>query len=312
MLRSVCCLALGSLLFALPASAEELTIGFWNVENLLDEYDDPLLPYDEKASSSSVRERLGKDAEVIRSLNADILGLAEVENMALLRQLVSGYLSRSGYKYFTLIDGADPRGIDCAILSRFPCMVQTFDVPDFPRDLLVARFTTVGGPFYVIVNHWKSRRDDARENLRLTCAKAAADCIQELIYATEGRPVPVVVVGDFNDDPTDESLKYLEKQGLRNTMTSISENLPWTHGHYDSEASTMNLHCFDQILINQQAVSGGAVEWKKSHVYRPSFMINDRRSFNGRKIPLPIDDYRDRIGYSDHFPVIATFEVKTR
>ncbi|MCG6154688.1 endonuclease/exonuclease/phosphatase family protein [Rubinisphaera margarita] len=311
MIRSIC-LLLAVLLVSSRVEAEELTIAFWNVQNLLDEHDDPLLPYDEKASASTVRERLGKDAQVIRGLDADILGLAEVENMAILRQLVSGYLSRSEYKYFTLIDGTDPRGIDCAILSRFPCTVQTFDIPDFPRDLLVARFTTSGDPFYVIVNHWKSRRNDSENNLRLTCAKAAADCIQELIYGIEGRPVPVVLVGDFNDDPTDESLKYLEKQGLRNTMNSISEDLRWTHGHYDRDASSMNLHCFDQVLINQQAVSGGSIRWKKSHIYRPSFMINDRRSFNGRNIPLPIDDYRDRIGYSDHFPVIATFEVNSR
>lgn len=300
-----------SLSTGVSAPAEEITIGFWNVQNLLDQYDDPQLEYDEKQSPSSVQERLGKDAEVIRSLNADIVGLAEVENLSILKRMVSGPLSRNGYQYLALIDGDDPRGIDCALISRRPFLVQSVDIPDFPCDLLVARFQAAEGPFYVVVAHWKSRRDGGEESERLNCAKATAACVTQFIKEYEGAEVPVVVLGDFNDTPDNDSLKYLETLGMVNTMKTIPEKDRWTIGHYDRENSRMDLDCFDQILINPAARKGSIV-WKSTKVHRPRFMINDRRSFDGVKIPLPIDDYNERIGYSDHFPVIATFEVGGR
>ncbi|HCS51368.1 MAG TPA: hypothetical protein DIW81_07195 [Planctomycetaceae bacterium] len=289
--------------------AQEITIGFWNVQNLLDEFDDPLLPYDEKFSPSSVQERLGKDAEVIRSLNADIIGLAEVENASILKRLVSGYLSKNGYDYYALLEGDDPRGIDCAIISRFPFLARSVDIPDLPRDLLVARFASNGTPFYVVVCHWKSRRDGNNEDVRLSCTKASATCVKEIITSYEGRTVPVVLVGDFNDTPQNQSLKYLEQQGLTNTMLSIPEDARWTIGYFNRDENNMDLDCFDQILINASARQGDILRWKSTKVHRPNFMINDRRAFNGVKIPLPIDDYNERIGYSDHFPVVATFEL---
>lgn len=304
---AVCCLLSGS---SGPVMAEELKIGFWNVENLLDEYDDPLLPYDEKFSSNAVRERLGKDAEVIRNLNVDILGLSEVENLPLLKRLVSGYLKNEGYNTVVLIEGADPRGIDVALLSRIPCLVQAVEIEGLPRDILVARFQMKGQVFYVLVNHWKSRLNGEGEDVRLNGAKAAAQFATREIIALEGRKVPVVVVGDFNDEPEDVSLKHLEQQGLVNTMLSMPKDKRWTLGYYNRDASRMDLLCFDQILISPDLKQPASrLRWKKTEVRRPTFMINSRRSFNGVNVPLPLDDYQDRIGYSDHFPVVATFEL---
>ncbi len=287
--------------------AEELTIAFWNVENLFDEYRNALTKDEQILRSDQVSLKLKNDARVINQLDADILGLAEVENLDLLRRLVDRHLSQRGYRHLVLIEGKDSRGIDVALLSRHPFLATMIEIPGFSRDILAARFSFKGEPFYVIVNHWKSRLQGG-EQVRLRSAKTAAEYLENSIKRYEGKSVPVVLMGDFNDTPANKSLKYLEQQGLINTMLSIPREKRWTLGHYNRDSKKMELLCFDQILINPIAKSAVGIHWKKTSVVRPGYMIN-RRKISGINYDLPLDDYKDRIGYSDHFPVIATFEL---
>ncbi len=288
--------------------AEELTVAFWNVENLFDEYRNALTKDEELLRSDQVALKLKNDARVINHLDADIIALAEVENLDLVRRLADGYLSQRGYKHLALIEGKDTRGIDVAILSRHPFLATVVDIPRFSRDILAARFSIKGQPFYVVVNHWKSRLQGGEE-VRVRSAKVAADYVRKTLRQYEGKSVPVILLGDFNDTPADDSMKYLQKQGMTNTMLTIPEEKRWTLGYYNRNSRKMELMCFDQILINSEAKSGSKIRWKKTAVVRPSYMIS-RRKINGVNHALPLDDYKDRIGYSDHFPVIATFEVQ--
>lgn len=285
----------------------QITVAFWNVENLLDQFDDPALPHDEAFPETSVRERMGKDAEVIRHLNADILGLAEVENRAVLNRLVKGYLGSEGYKHVVLIEGEDSRGIDVALLSRFPCFAQSVDIEGLPRDMLACRFSMRGQVFYVVVNHWKSRRDGGGEDVRLNGGRAMQQFVTGTVREYEGKAVPVIAMGDFNDEPEDASFEPMRQAGMVSTMKSLSEEERWTLGYYDRDASRMDLLCFDQIWITPELQQDNGLRWVRTEVVRPRFMVNDRRQFDGVRIPLPLDDYRDRIGYSDHYPVKATF-----
>ncbi len=308
-------LLISALLFGYLASctsdkavqAEELSVAFWNVENLFDEYRNALTKNEELLRSDQVSLKMKNDARVINQLDADIIGLAEVENLDLVRRLVDGYLSQRGYKHIALIEGKDTRGIDVALISRHPFLATTIDIPGFSRDILAARFSMKGQPFYVVVNHWKSRLQGG-EKVRIRSAKVAADYVKKTVRQYEGKSVPVILLGDFNDTPADQSLKYLEQQGLTNTMLSISKAKRWTLGYYNRDSKKMELMCFDQIIINPEAKSGTIIRWKKTSVVRPSYMIS-RRKISGVNHALPLDDYKDRIGYSDHFPVIATFEL---
>ncbi len=57
----------------------------------------------------------------IRSINADVIALQEVENLDVLERFRNRFLGGSrSYPHMMLIDGNDPRFIDVGVLSRFP------------------------------------------------------------------------------------------------------------------------------------------------------------------------------------------------
>lgn len=90
--RSFVLILCSSLLLSESTSAPDtVTIGFWNVENLFDLNDDPDKQDDEYAlggKKQATREildlKLDHLAEVMTDLDADILGLCEVETVLLL------------------------------------------------------------------------------------------------------------------------------------------------------------------------------------------------------------------------------------
>jgi endonuclease/exonuclease/phosphatase family metal-dependent hydrolase len=68
--------------------------------------------------------KLGAIADAILQVDGgrgpDIVALQEVENLAVLERLRTGYLEAAGYRPAILIEGGDSRGIDVAFLSRLP------------------------------------------------------------------------------------------------------------------------------------------------------------------------------------------------
>ncbi len=289
------------------AAAGEIKVAFWNVENLFDEYVDRRAPEEDLFLREDVQEKLRKDAAIIRELDADIVGLMEVENRAVLRELCRNHLADAGYQYFSVVEETDRRGIDVALISRVPHLAYSFDVPDFYRGILVGRFSFSGEPLYVIVNHWKSRFDGGAD-LRMNCAKCVAELARQVIPAYEGRSVPVIIGGDFNDDDTDASVRFLEMSGFFNTLRHLPAGERWTLPFNDVRNRRVVYNGFDHVFVNPQLQQGTAIRWTASEVVRPSVMIG-QRVIDGQSYTWPDDDDRDHIGYSDHFPVAARLRV---
>lgn len=160
--------------------------------------------------------------KVIRRVDADVIGLCEVEDRRTLEAFNAQILGRK-YPHCMLIEGNDERGIDVAILSKHPIAslrsnAATVDVAEKPRrdgttprlfnrDCLEAVIELPGGrgPLAVLVAHLKSKRGTAEMELdtdrkRIRQSEEIARIVRER-YAKDGKPHRVAVVGDLNETP---------------------------------------------------------------------------------------------------------------
>ena len=145
----------------------------WNVENLYDAVDDPdndgddeFLPNNVTTRWTQVRyeTKLDNLAQVISGMNdgagPDVLGLEEVENEDVVRDLVERL---PGKRYGVVhVDSPDPRGIDTAMLfnrTRFSLLEShAYKIPlkwGETRDILHAVLEDRDGEkLHVLINHW--------------------------------------------------------------------------------------------------------------------------------------------------------------
>jgi endonuclease/exonuclease/phosphatase family metal-dependent hydrolase len=151
-------------------------------------------------------------AQVIRDVGADVIGVVEAENRPALKGFSDTLLPLVGgepYARVMLIDGNDPRGIDCGLMAReaFPIvsMLSHVDAMDergtiFRRDCPEYHLDTPGsGRLVVLVSHFKSKAGGRRSNELRRREAAEAARIYARLRATGSDMV--AVVGDLNDSP---------------------------------------------------------------------------------------------------------------
>ena len=102
-------------------AAGTIRLAAYNVENFFDGVDDPALQgdYDDLPMQTSP-DRCAALAQAIRALDADVLGLEEVESEEALRWFRDTYLKGMGYDFLASKDVGYYRGIEQSLLSRFP------------------------------------------------------------------------------------------------------------------------------------------------------------------------------------------------
>ena len=314
------------------SKGKQHTIAFYNIENLFDVYDDEvtrdqdMLPNAEKRwSIKRYKNKLRKIGFVISNIGKEdvkrhpaIIGLAEVENEAVLKDLVaSKHLEEHKYS-FIHYNSPDERGIDVALLyddTVFKvAFSKTYTVDllsengevDHTRDVLLVSGLFEGLELHVIVNHWPSRRtgDIETKHKRL---KASQKVTEVISFLKEKNPdAKVVVMGDFNDDPDSESLKALElSHSLFNPMRTLISNDRGTTSYNHS----WNL--FDQFLITHNFFERkkDTLRYVKANIFDEDYL----KEFEGKYKGSPYRTYvgtRYKGGYSDHFPVYMVLQKK--
>jgi len=300
-------------------TGESSLVAFYNVENLFDTFDDPhtsdndflpqsLLQWDQEKFNHKI-DRL---SEVIGKLDQEgliLLGLAEIENEQVLdRLLKANALSSKEYSYLQQ-DSQDPRGIDVALLyqkKKFSPLFHKFLRPCFEgeclesRDILAVKGLMKKDTVWVFVNHWPSRRagQAQSEPKRLLVAKVLKHCVDSILNKS---PLSkIIIMGDFNDLPTDPSLKLLTKE--RKLVNVFNDEGVMKTGSIKYKKDWLQ---FDQILCSANAIGTqkGHVSYqeKSAAVYNPDFLYYNKDKKNG-----PYRSYRGQKyygGYSDHFPV---------
>ncbi|KQC30828.1 endonuclease [Flagellimonas eckloniae] len=310
------------------------TIAFYNVENLFDTVNDTLIFDDERTPDGSYNwtdERYEKKIEHISNVlskiggettdtSPDIIGLCEVENKNVIKDLVNhpNLLERDyGIVHF---DSPDERGIDVALLykkaSYLPSSFKShrlllFDEMgqrNYTRDQLVVGGLLDDEEFYFIVNHWPSRRGGASKSApnRLRAAflnKRIIDSIQKLNIDAK-----IISMGDLNDDPRDDSLKKVLKTiGKENQLDSLRLFNPMEKLHkkgLGSLAYRDKWNLFDQFFMTSNLIgkSKEYYSYWKAGIYAPSKI----RTIKGKYKGYPFRTYSGSNytgGYSDHFPV---------
>ncbi|MBL0341482.1 MAG: endonuclease/exonuclease/phosphatase family protein [Bacteroidetes bacterium] len=207
-------------------------LGFYNLENLFDTINDPLindeefLPSGTKLYTGKVYvDKLKNLAEVISQLaieetpdGVSLLGVAEVENRSVLEDLVvQPKIKNRNYK-IVHFDSPDARGIDVGliynptyfkVLESAPLNVPLKNADGTPyatRDVLWVYGLFNGEPLHVFVNHWPSRRGGEEASapgraLAAGVAKAKMDSIR-----AKNPDAKVILMGDLNDDPLSPSV----------------------------------------------------------------------------------------------------------
>jgi predicted extracellular nuclease len=332
-MRKISFLILFSSISFLGIAQKQLTIAFYNTENLYDTLNDPEVNDEEFLPSGKnnwtgerYQKKLKSLAMVIDSLGGgpDILGLCEVENRKVLEDLVAE--KKLAKKKFDLVheNSPDKRGIDVALLYRkssfkplFHKMIRvSTDDPNFiTRDILMVKGLVKKKALYVFVNHWPSRRGGEEESKPKR--KAAALTLRQTLDSIleKNRQAAFVLMGDFNDSPTDESLQeHLKAKGEQNfqngkeafnTMASLA--LTGDGSHMFKRKWDM----LDQIIVSQGLLTGkSGLSWvqNSSKVYRPNWM-QDKYSKNEGEPYRTFSGPKYKGGFSDHFPVYGKISI---
>ena len=314
----------------------DMTVGFYNVENLFDTENDPDTDDDEftptgrnQWSEANYQQKLKNLAKVISQLGdedgPELLGLAEIENRKVLEDLVAQEaLKKHGYK-IVHEDSPDHRGIDVALLYKEawfdPADIATYTVdmndPEHPdrttREVLsVTGATKKGEDLTVIVNHWPSRRGGADQTAfkRAAAAQVAKSVVRARM--AEDPNAKIMIMGDFNDGPADASmvnvlgagrnLKEAELSGLFNPMFAMKDTADV--GTYRYKGEIWNL--FDQVVLSEglwQEGKGWRYRAGSATIYNPDFMCEKSGKYKDAPLKAVIGGKFREEGQSDHFPV---------
>ena len=237
--------------FSNPSMAQQkkksYVIGFYNLENLFDIYNDPAKNDEEflpegknKWTQAKYEKKVHNMAQVIRAMRDDngqyhtILGISEIENRLVIEDLVSDPQIADANYQIVHYDGPDRRGVDVALLYD-PTKFKYLDSESIPftfegskiqfsldqagqdafrtRDVLMVHGTIDGEHFAFYVTHLPSRLGGKGGDLRSRGAEIIYNHARQMERKYPG--IKIAVMGDMNDNPTDDSqVKYLHGRDL--------------------------------------------------------------------------------------------------
>ena len=337
------------------AAVTELRVANWNVENLFDAVvNQPKCaltgePEDAEWSPQSwrrwtderYRTKLKNLAWAIDRMKPDVLVVEEVESRDVVQALADRIQADHGwtFDYIAHRESRDPRGIDVAILSRYPIKRVDYKSRIGRRGLLVAEIEVDGTMVAVLANHWKSQSGDAATNIAARTAEAQ-DAREEIVRRLDRDPdAAVVCCGDYNEDmdgpAITEGLKPANDRlsALATARAPAKDARPYNlvgdipkakRGSYYYARRKM-WNTFDGIHVAPRMLlppSESGPAWRagspdETSTFKPREMQwgKEGRPYAFRRVrayeagtdgdKVSDEDYYGE-GYSDHFPVVTT------
>ncbi len=311
---------------------------FYNFENLFDTLRDPDIHDEEfqpdglkKWNSAKYEKKLGNLEHVLFDIAAEdkdypvVIGVSEIENRSVMEDVIAQpKLAPANYRVVHY-DSPDARGVDVGFYYR-PDVFKLegsaaipFRMPGMPhfrtRDFVTMWGTIEDEPFFFLVSHWPSRLGgkEASAPKRMAAARqvrAIIDSVQQSNPATK-----VVVMGDLNDDATDDSI--VEGLGAKGRTRDVQPGdmfnpfIPLLKAGYGTLAYRDEWNLFDNIIVSDNLVTAPEGELKIQRagdskfyggIFRRPYMIQKEGQYKGYPLRTFVGN-NFQGGFSDHFPV---------
>lgn len=263
-------------------------IGFYNLENLFDTYNDPVKNDEQFLPEGSnnwtdvkYQKKLSNMAKVIKSMAVDngryhtILGVCEIENRLVLEDLVMDPQIADANFGIVHYDGPDRRGVDVALLYRqdqFEVLgsesirytfegssidfIMTQKERDYfrTRDILMVHGLIDGEHFAFYVAHLPSRAGSKKGSSQLRERGAEIMYEHAMNLQVQYPGIKIVCMGDMNDNPTDPSmLEFMHGKEKREDVTPtdfFSPYISMLKAGYGSLAYQGVWSIYDLELVN--------------------------------------------------------------
>lgn len=237
-----------------------------------------------------------------------LIALAEIESKPVLEDLITKTVLRKWPYQLVHYDSPDRRGIDLALLYNKAAFklkhseAIPYKCADFPhyksRDMLHVQLEAKDGSLLnMIVCHWPSRfgGKQASSPKRSCAAHVLTNYAQNL-------PGALIVLGDFNDVPQDQSLLWLSLPEGPLGLINLMADAPSYSGSHRYQGEWAYL---DQILVDSTHYE----KVKEYGVFRPAFLLEAETKYPGYKPKRAFQGNFYRDGFSDHLPIYLDWEL---
>lgn len=299
---------------------DQCRIAFWNVENFFDTQHDTLKEdYAFTPSGENhwtYKRYTNKRNNIYKTIAAlkwpAIIGLAEVENDQVLRDLCKGTPLRKFNYAFIHYDSPDARGVDCALLYRTNqfCVLESkaISISDsangfYSRDILMVfgKLTNRNhdDTCYIFVNHWPSKLGGATADIhRMRIAEILLETMDS-VWKRNPRAL-VIAMGDFNANKEEESIskgmQFYGHQCNQKGFYNLTYTIPKEIGSYKYQGKWS---CIDQMFANRNL---------PLEIFHPDWMLSEDTKYMDKKPFRTYVGMKYLGGYSDHLPIIITLQ----
>lgn len=325
-------------IFALCIYAKDFTIASYNAENLFDlkkqnsEYKEFIPNTSSNWNQRNFNIKINNAVKVIKEIDADIIGLQEIENRSIIQLLLkrlpqykySSFAkyprSSVGIGFLSKIQIKDNRRIDVKFTNKIF------------RPILETTFVLDNNEFKVFNNHWPSKR--VAESYRVKFAKKLKDRLYKL-----PRDYDYILLGDFNSN-YDEMRSFKHNSKLNNTqgITGINQVLNTTiknrYVTYDdvlkikrdvhfnlwldlpsnqrfSNKYRTRSNTPDNIIVSPALLDTKNISYihNSFKVFKPDYLYRNHKVLRWQMKGSKYNKVHVGAGYSDHLPIYAKFST---
>ncbi|NVO03944.1 MAG: endonuclease/exonuclease/phosphatase family protein [Bacteroidetes bacterium] len=313
---------------------------FYNTENLFDTIDTPNKKDEEYTpkgrnlwTSDKYNKKVSNIAKVISSISPSnfpsIIGLTEIENKAVLEDLLNTNSMKKVKYQIVHEESPDERGIDCALLYRpeefkyisHKAINVTFSFDSAARKtrdiLYVKGVTNSNDTLNIFVNHWSSRGGgkEKSEPKRIFTAEIMRHYVDSLF--DKNINANIILMGDFNDDPTDKSTEITLKTAANVDVSDNKKLVNLLYNKFKAGEGTLpykgSWNLFDQIFVSPNLITkktGYKINPSDISIFKPEWLTKKDEKGNLITIRTYDKNSPNEVGFSDHLPVYIYLNKK--